>query len=135
GERPAGLLNADGVNRLTSLRPWRKSMKTLQFLIGLALVAGAAPAGAQNLVISNAHILDGTGKVIERGAVVVRDGKIVSVMPGNPPAVAGARVINARGMTVMPGFIDAHRHPIAGNPAEWLQKDAAPQMQAFLDAG
>jgi len=36
---------------------------------------------------------------------------------------------------VMPGFIDAHRHPIPGNTAEWLEKDAANEMRAFLEAG
>jgi imidazolonepropionase-like amidohydrolase len=110
-------------------------MKNLIALVGLTLVAGAGPAAAQNLVITNARILDGSGKVIERGAVVVRDGKIVSVVAGTPTAVPGARVINARGMTVMPGFIDAHRHPIPGNTAEWLEKDAANEMRAFLEAG
>ena len=35
----------------------------------------------------------------------------------------------------MPGFIDAHRHIAQGDPAEWLTKRAAPQMQEFLDAG
>ena len=47
----------------------------------LALLAGccfAMPAAAQDLVISNARILDGTGAVIERGTVVVRDGRIAS---------------------------------------------------------
>lgn len=110
-------------------------MKHLIALTGLALLAGAGPAAAQNLVITNGRILDGTGKVIDRGAVVVRDGKIASVAAGNPPAVPGARVINARGMTVMPGLIDAHRHPIPGSTAEWLAKDAAVEMRAFLESG
>ncbi len=110
-------------------------MKKLTALMGLALAAGAYPAAAQSLVITNARILDGTGTVIERGAVVVRDGKIASVAAGTPAALPGARVINARGMTVMPGFIDAHRHPIPGNTAEWLEKDAPAQMRAFLEAG
>jgi imidazolonepropionase-like amidohydrolase len=46
----------------------------------------------------------------------------------------GARVIDAKGMTVMPGFIDSHRHPIGGG-AEWLKTEAAARMQEFLDAG
>ncbi len=110
-------------------------MKNLIALIGVACVTAVGPASAQNLVITNARILDGTGKVIERGAIVVRDGKIASVTAGNPTVLPGARVVNARGMTVMPGFIDAHRHPIPGNTAEWLGKDAAAQMRAFLEAG
>jgi N-acyl-D-aspartate/D-glutamate deacylase len=105
-------------------------MKTLIAVTGLLVVVVANPAPAQNLVITNARILDGTGKVIERGDVVVRDGKIASVSAGRPAAVPGARVIDARGMTVMPGFIDAHRHPIPGDTAAWLRR--APRRDAWL---
>ncbi len=92
-----------------------------------------APA-ARSLVITNARILDGRGGVIERGTVTVRDGKIVSVAPG-AGSVAGAPVIDAKGMTVMPGFIESHRHIIRGNPAQWMKEEAAPRMQEYLDAG
>jgi imidazolonepropionase-like amidohydrolase len=94
----------------------------------------AGGAHAQNLTITNARILDGTGKVIERGAVVVRDGKIVSVSATAPAAGTG-RTIDARGKTVMPGLIDAHRHLVTGDPSQWLAQRAAPQFQEFLDAG
>ena len=100
----------------------------------LGHLAWAQGLAAQGLVITNARILDGRGGSIDRGAVVVRDGKIVSVSTA-APAVAGARVIDAKGMTVMPGFIDAHRHLIQGDPAQWLKEQAAPRMQEFLDAG
>lgn len=100
----------------------------------IVVLAGACSAFAQNLTITNARILDGTGRVIERGSVVVRDGKIVSVAAAAPAANAG-RTINANGKTVMPGFIDAHRHIVTGNPAQWLSQRAAQQMQEFLQAG
>ena len=51
----------------------------------------ATGAHAQNLTITNARILDGTGKVIDRGAVVVRDGKIASVSATSAAAEAAAR--------------------------------------------
>jgi imidazolonepropionase-like amidohydrolase len=35
----------------------------------------------------------------------------------------------------MPGFIDAHRHPIPNNVKEWMTKGAQEDMQALLDAG
>ena len=111
-------------------------MKTVMTLIGLMFIAslGIAPgAAAQDLAIVNARILDGKGGVIERGTVVVRGGKIVSVGTGAAPS-AGQR-IDAQGRTVMPGFIDAHRHIAQGEPAEWLAKRAPGQMQEFLDAG
>jgi imidazolonepropionase-like amidohydrolase len=105
-------------------------------IVSTLLFASATAAAAQNLVVSNGRIVDGTGRVIDRGHVVVRDGRIASVAAGNPPSVAGARVVDARGRTVMPGFVDAHRHPIPGNVKEWMAKGGAKtDMQALLDAG
>ena len=49
-------------------------------LILLALSVGRL--AAQNLVISNVRIVDGNGGVIQRGSVVVRDGRIASVSDG-----------------------------------------------------
>ena len=100
--------------------------------VGLAATTGAL---AQNLVISNAHIIDGTGKVIDHGAVVVKDGRIVSVSAGEAPKGAAGQKIDAHGMTVMPAFIDAHRHLFQGNPDAWLKDRSAPYMKSFLDAG
>jgi imidazolonepropionase-like amidohydrolase len=103
-------------------------------VVAAAALVGAAGAGAQNLTITNARILDGTGRVIDRGAVVVRDGKIASVSAA-APAAGGGRTIDAGGKTVMPGLIDAHRHIVTGNPAQWLANVAPKEMQDFLDAG
>jgi imidazolonepropionase-like amidohydrolase len=112
-------------------------MRTLITFTTLSLLALMVPrvAGAQDLVIVNARILDGKGGVIDRGSVVVRAGKIVSVTPGAPESAPGAQRIDAQGRTLMPGFIDAHRHIAEGDPAAWLAQRAAPQMQEFLDAG
>jgi imidazolonepropionase-like amidohydrolase len=92
-------------------------------------------AVAQNLVITNARILDGAGGVIDNGTVVVRDGLIVSATAERTAQAAGAQSIDARGRTVMPGFIDAHRHIVGGDPVQWLAEGAAPQMREFLEAG
>jgi imidazolonepropionase-like amidohydrolase len=43
--------------------------------------------------------------------------------------------IDAGGRTVMPGFIDAHRHIIQGNPERWLAEESAASMRAYLEAG
>jgi imidazolonepropionase-like amidohydrolase len=95
----------------------------------LACVALGALASlsAQDLTITNARIVGASGVVIERGSLVVRGGKIVSVGAGAPSAVSGT-TIDAKGMTAMPGFIDAHRHINTG-PNEKAQ------MQALLEAG
>jgi imidazolonepropionase-like amidohydrolase len=101
----------------------------------VATVAVSAEIAAQDLAVVNARILDGKGGVIERGSVIVRGGTIVSVAAGTAEAPAGAQRIDAQGRTLMPGFIDAHRHIAQGDPAEWLAKRAPAQMQEFLDAG
>ena len=86
-----------------------------------------APLSAQDLTITNARIIVANGAVIERGSIVVRAGKIVSVAAGGPSAVSGA-TIDAKGMSAMPGFIDAHRHINTG-------ANEKAQMQALLEAG
>jgi imidazolonepropionase-like amidohydrolase len=108
-------------------KPWR--------LAALASGCFALPCVAQDLVISNARILDGTGNAVERGTVVVRDGRIAAVGANASGAAAGAARIDAGGRTVMPGFIDAHRHVIQGDPARWLAEQSAASMREFLEAG
>src|SRR5580765_392711 len=104
------------------------SMKRLALTLLACLTLGAfAPLRAQDVTITNAHIVVANGTVIERGSIVVRGGKIVSVAAGAPAATVG-KVIDARGMSAMPGFIDAHRHINTG-PNEKAQ------MQAQLEAG
>ena len=95
---------------------------------------GSGRLSAQDLGIENARIVAGNGTVIEDGSIVVRAGRIVSVVPGHG-GPEGMRIIDAKGMTVMPGFIDAHRHIINGNPQQWLKDQSAVRMQEFLDAG
>jgi predicted amidohydrolase YtcJ len=68
------------------------------------------------------------------GAVVVRDGKIVSAGPAAPAGAPGHR-IDAQGMTVMPGFIDAHRHIINGNDQQWFKDQATVRKREFPEAG
>jgi imidazolonepropionase-like amidohydrolase len=99
-----------------------------QIIAGLTcFTAVAACLAAQDLTITNARIIGPNAGVIERGSIVVRGGKIASVAAGNPSSAAG-KTIDAKGMTVMPGFIDGHRHINTG-PEEKAQ------MQALLEAG
>jgi imidazolonepropionase-like amidohydrolase len=97
-------------------------------------LAGRAtpPAG---LVITNARIIDGTGRTLESGTLVARDGRIVSVAAGTGDTPAGALVVDAGGRTLLPGFIDAHRHIIQGDPAAWLDTQAEARMREFLESG
>jgi len=104
------------------------------FLACLMTLSAVAELSAQELIISNVRIIIGTGEVIEQGSIVIRDGRIASLARGAANA-PGARAIDARGMTAMPGFIDAHRHIMGGNPDQWFKEQAAARMQEFLEAG
>jgi imidazolonepropionase-like amidohydrolase len=99
------------------------------FAVALVVVLGGAgaPAAAQDLTITNVRIIGPDASVVEGGSIVVRGGKIVSAGPGRPSTTAGT-TIDAKGMSAMPGFIDAHRHFNTG-PNEKAQ------MQAQLEAG
>lgn len=107
---------------------------TIRQFICVAALVGTGGVLAQDLVITNGRIIDGNGKVIENGFVAIRGGRIEAVGEG-AAAVAGLPVLDAGGKTVMPGFIEGHRHVIAGNPASWLTDVAPQQLQEFLDAG
>ncbi|WP_291296783.1 amidohydrolase family protein [Elioraea sp.] len=68
----------------------------------------------QPLLITGGLIvsMDARRRVIENGSVAVQDGTIVGVGDAAEvaPLVPGARVIDATGMAVLPGFIDVHAH-------------------------
>jgi Tol biopolymer transport system component len=70
----------------------------------------ARPTGS--LVLRNARIITMKGnQVIERGDIVVTGDRIVALGPaGTVKVPTGARVIDATGNTVVPGFIDMHAH-------------------------
>ena len=69
-------------------------------------LALAIPASAQTLAITNARVHTMTGATLDGATVVVRDGRIDAVGRGLA-APAGARVIDAAGGVVTPGFIDS----------------------------
>ena len=95
----------------------------MKFVLGIALALLIAAAGQQptyDLVIVNGTVIDGTGSPGRRASVAIRDGKIAAV--GAIDASAGKESLDATGLTVAPGFIDAHTHaddlderPLAAN--------------------
>jgi imidazolonepropionase-like amidohydrolase len=98
-------------------------------VVCLAAIASIAPglAVAQDVAITNARVIVGTGQVIESGTIIVRGGKIASVTPGAAPT-QGLTTIDAKGMSAMPGFIDGHKHVNNG-------ESAGAQMRSLLEAG
>jgi len=83
-----------------------------QNVLSLVLIAFLLPpiSLAQNpptefdIVITNGHIIDGTGSPWYSGDIGIRDGKIAAI--GNLSTSARKRTIDAAGKVVAPGFID-----------------------------
>src|SRR6478752_877802 len=80
----------------------RRTLLLMSVLIAAGLQA-QAPA-AFDLIITNGHIMDGTGSPWYSGDVGIRDGKIAAI--GNLSASPRKRTIDAAGKVVAPGFID-----------------------------
>ena len=60
-----------------------------------------------DLIIKNGYIIDGTGSRGFRADVAIKDGKIIKIARNIED---GVKVIDAKGLTVTPGFIDSHSH-------------------------
>jgi imidazolonepropionase-like amidohydrolase len=115
-------------------RSWRsvvkdEKMKTILAVPFLAWLLNlcAVFLTAQNLAITNVRVIVGNGTVFDAGSVIVRAGKIASVSSGAANG-QGLQTIDAKGMTAIAGYIDAHRHINTG-PNEKAQ------MQQLLEAG
>ena len=74
-------------------------------LAACLLLAGAAFAQSRPLVLEVSTLYDGRGGVLHDTRVVVENGKIVRIDPK-----ATGDMIDLRGLTVMPGWIDVHVH-------------------------
>ena len=74
--------------------------------VGLASLCWGTPPASQafDVVITNGHIIDGTGSPWYSGDIGIRDGKIAAI--GNLAKAERKRTIDAHGAVVAPGFID-----------------------------
>ena len=70
--------------------------------------------GDFDLQIKGGTVVDGTRVPRYRGDVWIKDGRIAYVGPDSHPAGdAMTEVIDAEGMTLLPGLIDGHTHIIS----------------------
>lgn len=86
----------------------------------------------RTLLFNHVKIVVGNGAVIENGAVLIKNGKIVDVF-SSPPAHTdrfNAELIDQSGKTLIPGLIDMHVHVGApGGVYQDLRKYADPNAQ------
>ena len=99
----------------------------------------AGIAAADTKVFAGARIFDGSGKaVIDRGSIVVEDGKIAAVGPSDKvKAPKGARTIDVSGKTITPGLINAHGHvsDVEGKRTGATEESVGRQLGVFARYG
>ena len=64
-----------------------------------------SPAKPKRIVIAASYVLDGKGRVLGNTRIVIEGSKIVAIDPRATPVD-----YDLRGLTVLPGWIDAHAH-------------------------
>jgi dihydroorotase/N-acyl-D-amino-acid deacylase len=79
-------------------------------LAGSLTAAPAVHAQEWDLLITGGTVMDGTGAAPFAADVAITGAVIVRVSPTTLPRSGAARVINARGLVIAPGFIDLHAH-------------------------
>ncbi len=91
-----------------------------------------------DVLIQNGTLVDGTGGPCRKGDIAIKDGKIAAVgenLPGE-----AARVIDAAGKVVSPGFIDFHNHSDAGillglDAHNYLEQGVTTQVTGLCGTG
>lgn len=92
------------------------SVKILWLILAAALAgsltaSGIAQSQEPTLVIRNGLLIDGTGRPpVENATVIVTRDRIMRVTTEQVAIPPGARVVDATGLTILPGLIDAHIH-------------------------
>src|SRR5215467_14591917 len=113
-------------------------MISVLFALSVSLWSQQAsqPTPKKRLVIAASVVFDGRGQVLHNTRIVVEDGRIVALSkdskdPKDPKA--GPVDYDLRGLTVMPGWIDAHVHLnwFFGKDGKLAGADASPAEAAF----
>jgi imidazolonepropionase-like amidohydrolase len=114
-------------------------MRMTRILTLLLLTATAA--SAQTTAFVGGRVIDGNGKVIENGTVVVTGNKITAVGPSSTPVPGGAVRVDVKGKTLLPGLVNAHGH-VAGtvglradDTAGWTRENLVRQLKTYAQYG
>lgn len=100
-------------------------MLSLVLSLGLSAAAASPRVEPPPLLITNVTVIPlDTDEVLRGRDVLIRDGRIISIVATRPSRVRGTEVVDGSGKFLLPGFVDSHVH-IATEGAIRGSKDAA----------
>lgn len=115
--------------------------------VALKHAAQIMPGGAQlirlavedKVVITGGTILDGTEAAPRKATLFIERGRVASITDPKAPTPGVGYIIDATGMTVMPGLIDCHTHLNGQSTADVYRRYLTPDIgvklvRAGLDA-
>lgn len=117
-----------------------RAMRSRILIVAALAAVTATAASAQTTAFVGGRIIDGTGKTIENGTVVVSGARITAVGPASTPVPAGATRVDLKGKTILPGLINAHGHVPATtglrtDPASYTRDNLLRQLRTYAMYG
>lgn len=112
----------------------------LKQVFAAAALAGAglaAPAAAEDIVIENVTLVDGTGQRLEGMTVGVENGRFSMITPTRAAPLVAGRRIDGTGKYLMPGLIDVHIHLSGGrgDDGQINRQEGLQALASFLYSG
>jgi N-acyl-D-amino-acid deacylase len=107
-------MGLDSIDFFRGIRPLRKfTITTILASVLFSLAPSPkAQSPAYDLVLKNGRIVDGSGSPWYRADLAIRGDSIVKIAPSITESAA--RILDAEGLIISPGFIDIHTHARRG---------------------
>src|ERR1700733_11538799 len=101
-----------GTTIVFSLKSILGIVTSLGVFVLLSFISSQAAAQSKRIVIAAGARLDGKGHVLRDVRIVIEESKIVAIVPVDSKSASQAEPVDydLRGLTVLPGWIDAHVH-------------------------
>jgi imidazolonepropionase-like amidohydrolase len=98
-----------------------------------------ANAASRRVLYRNANIADGrSASLLRRQSVLVSDGRVDWIRPSDseldPGPASGLQVVNATGLTIVPGMVDAHCHLTSPGGANYIDRFLDPADELLRTA-
>lgn len=131
-----------GVGYVAWVSGWKASASALvgEPSANTVIGAGQVASAARRVLYRGANLADGRSPALQLGRSVLTDrGRVVWIRPRDaeedPGPSHGLDVVDARGLTIVPGFVDAHCHLTSPGGANWLDhfRDSPSTMLATAE--